>query len=97
MGLGGPTPSHYWITDGGGCKTRGGSPLCDTCGHPRATHSAFFQKGERACRFKAADVQSLSYITCSCVGYVPVTGRLGEATFAQPETGPLSRLRTSRI
>jgi hypothetical protein len=88
-----PFPSHYWITEGGGCKSCGGSPLCDGCGHPRSNHVAVFKKGQPSCKFKAVDVQSLSHVSCACHGYVPVEGSLRDAQFAQPETGPLPRLR----
>jgi hypothetical protein len=88
-----PYPSHYWITEGGGCRTCGGSPLCDSCGHPPATHLAVFRKGQGGCSFTALDVQSLSHIPCSCKGYVPVAGALSDAGFAQPDDGPLPRLR----
>ncbi len=88
-----PYPSHYWITEGGGCKTCGGSPLCDGCGHPRSDHVAVYKKGTRRCKFRARDVQSLSYIACTCLGYVPIEDRIAEASFAQLEVGPLPRLR----
>ena len=88
-----PYPSHYWITDGGGCRTCGGSPLCDSCGHPRASHAAVYKKGRRHCTFRAFDLQSLRHRECECRGYVPVEGALSDAAFAQPETGPLPRLR----
>ena len=88
-----PFPSHYWITDGGGCRTCGGSPLCDQCGHPRADHVAVYAKGERQCKFRAVDVQSLSHLPCACTSYTPVEGRLANASFAAPDSGPLPRLR----
>lgn len=88
-----PNRSHYWITKGGGCKSCGGSPLCDSCGHPRAKHLAVFRKGKRHCAFRAFDLQSLSRPHCDCRGYVPVDGSLSEAAFAQPDTEPLQPLR----
>jgi hypothetical protein len=88
-----PYPSHYWITEGGGCKTCGGSPLCDGCGHPRSSHVAVFKKGRPSCGFSAFDRQSLRYLSCDCAGYAPVEGALSDASFAQPDTGPLPRLR----
>jgi len=88
-----PYPSHYWITDGGGCRSCEGSPLCDACGHPRSNHVAVFRKGAPQCNLRALDVQSLSRLECDCAGYAAVEGRLSEAEFAQPETGPLPKLR----
>src|SRR5262245_29592687 len=88
-----PTASHYWVTKGGGCRTCGGSLLCDACGHPRATNVAVYQRGKRSCTFRAVDVQSLSHRECDCDGYVPVAGALRDAAFAQPDTGPIPRLR----
>lgn len=88
-----PYPGHYWITEGGGCKTCGGSPLCDSCGHARSKHVAVFKKGKRQCTFRAFDLQSLSRLRCECRGYVPVGGSLSDAAFAQPDTEPFPPLR----
>jgi hypothetical protein len=88
-----PYPSHYWITEGGGCRTCGGSPLCDTCGHPRAKPVAVYKKGKRRCAFRTYDMQSLAYLDCDCPGYAPVEGGLSEAEFARPDSGPLPPLR----
>jgi len=88
-----PYPSHYWITDGGGCRSCEGSPLCGSCGHPRSHHVAVFRKGKRACNFRAFDLQSLSRSECDCPGYSVVDGELADAGFAQPDTEPLPRLR----
>ena len=76
-----------------GCKTCGGSPLCDSCGHPRSKHVAVFKKGKRQCTFQAFDLQSLSRLHCECRGYLAVGGSLSEAAFAQPDTEPLPPLR----
>jgi hypothetical protein len=52
-----------------------------------------FQKGRRRCTFEAFDVQSLSRLGCECPGYTVVEGSLADAAFAQPDTGPLPKLR----
>ncbi len=88
-----PYPSHHWITDGGGCRTCEGSPLCAECGHPRSHHVAVFRKGRRRCGFERFDLQSLSRIACACSGYSVVEGRLADAGFAQSDTGPIPSLR----
>ena len=89
----GPVPSHFGVTDGGGCRTCGGSPLCDACGHPRSKHVAVFKKGRRKCRLRSFDMQSLSSLPCMCAGYRPIEGRFAEAAFAQPTTEPILSIR----
>ncbi|HWG56130.1 MAG TPA: hypothetical protein VNT58_06365 [Gaiellaceae bacterium] len=86
---------------GAGCPTCGGSPLCDTCGHPRRDHvRVFVSGGTRECRRRVGDFQSLSSQPCECTGYVPVAGALVDATFAQPDPpaadAPLPKLRLAR-
>lgn len=88
-----PDRSHYWITDGGGCRTCEGSPLCDSCGHPRSHHVAVFRKGKRHCKFRAFDLQSLSRMDCDCPGYAVVDGQLADAGFAQVDCAPIPQLR----
>lgn len=69
--------------NGGGCPTCGGSPLCDTCGHPRRDHVRVYIKGgKRECRRRIGDFQTLTSTACSCTGYVPVEGSLADAGFA---------------
>jgi hypothetical protein len=91
---------HRWITDGGGCPTCGGSPLCDTCGHPRRDHvRVYVQGGRRECRRRIGDFQTLSSAPCDCTGYVPLEGSLADASFAAPDPDlsaePLPQLRLS--
>jgi hypothetical protein len=88
--------------EGSGCPTCGGSPLCDGCGHPRRDHVRVYVKGgERECRRRIGDFQTLTSSACPCSGYVPVEGALADAAFAQadPEIGedvPIARLRVAK-
>jgi hypothetical protein len=52
-----------------------------------------FSKGKRACNFRSFDLQSLSRLECDCAGYALIEGRLADADFAQPDSGPIPRLR----
>jgi hypothetical protein len=90
------------VTEGGGCPTCGGSPLCDTCGHSRGDHAHVYVKGgKHECRKRVGDFQTLTSAPCDCTGYEPIAGSLGEATFAQPDPPadpeePLPSLRIAR-
>jgi hypothetical protein len=52
--------------------------------------------GERQCRRRIGDFQTLTSRPCSCPAYEPVRGPLSKATFAQPDPepeGPIPSLR----
>jgi hypothetical protein len=92
-----PLDQHLPAHQGGGCPSCGGSPLCDTCGHPRRDHvGAFSGNGKQQCRTQRHDIQVLDVATCRCTQYVPRTGRFSDAKFAEPDPdvgGPIPRLR----
>ena len=92
-----PRSTHRWIDEGGGCPSCAGSPLCNSCGHPRSDHVRVYVKGgKRECRRRIGDFQTLSSAPCDCAGYVPLAGALADAEFAQAEVAgeePLPALR----
>ncbi|MGA9762028.1 MAG: hypothetical protein WBQ14_06375 [Gaiellaceae bacterium] len=92
-----PPEQHLPAHQGGGCPSCGGSPLCDTCGHPRRDHVGVYSgSGKQQCRTHRHDVQALAVVTCGCTQYVPRTARFSDAKFAEPDpdmNGPIPRLR----
>ena len=64
------------------CPRCAGSPLCDACGHPRREHAGVFDKAARLCRYLWHDHQSLTQVSCNCVGFVPITTSFRDAAFA---------------
>jgi hypothetical protein len=72
-----------------------GSP-CARCGHPRSDHTHVFARGvPRGCCRIVGDFQSLRKWRCDCEGFRPVSGRLSDAAFAEPDPDPLlAPLRT---
>jgi hypothetical protein len=58
----------------------------------------YVKGGERECRRRIGDFQTLTSKACACSGYVPVEGPLADAGFAQPDPVvggemPIARLR----
>jgi hypothetical protein len=56
----------------------------------------YVKGGERECRRRIGDFQTLTSKACACSGYVPVEALLADAGFAQPDPvvdGEIARLR----
>jgi hypothetical protein len=68
------------------CSACENSPLCDRCGHPRGDHTHVFARGVASgCNRMVGDFQTLTSWRCDCEGFRPISGSLGEASFAQPD------------
>jgi len=74
------------------CAKCDDSPLCDRCGHPRNDHThVYARSAPPGCRRVVGDFQSLRKWRCDCAGFKPVSGRLADAAFAEPDPDPLLR------